>query len=354
MCTPPRPSRLILVASCLLGLLFGGCGDAGLLGSGPIRGVVVDEDGTVWVHRSFSGRNADVAVLLTVDGATGAAAPILPRLPGEGSNTITAVDLMVDRPGDEGELLLAGESFGAGTMRGPYRFRGVLPTLEPLVEGPIHLPSGGPSTALSPDGRHLVVFRAGPRQSGRQRWQTVVIDVASGTADEPAPPVAGRQITWLGQNVARLDLGPRDAPADASKPGDAGPRMLLLGAAMPADGTATAARIVRPDAAPGAIDAGDDPFPSPTRFVDLHGGSWSWSDAPPELSYRAPGVGPGAAATATLPLEAPLLGLTGRPAGQPTPPAQAVPPAAPTAGEPDVSSAAGPASAPARDAPILL
>lgn len=280
------PTRLARPLSLLLLLVIaGGCGDSALIGDGPIRRAVVDADGTVWVHRSFTRRNADVSVLLTVDPETGAAAPILPRLPGDGSNTVTAVDVLLDRPGTQDELLLVGEDFGVGIMRGPFRFRGAFPTLEVLVDGPIRRPAGGPADAVSPDGAHVVLFRPGPLQSGRRLWQTIVVDVAAATAHEPAPPIPGREVEWLGPGVARI------GPAGSDR------RTLLLGAAMPADGTATAARIVGPDEVPAGIDLEPAPPEDGGRFVDRLGGVWTWTRDPPQLAYRSPDTSADAPAT---------------------------------------------------------
>lgn len=201
-----RRSGASIAALTVLTLLgLAGCGDgSAAIGAGPIRSVELDDDGRAWVLRAYAPRSPNIAVLLDLDPITGAAAPVLPRLPGDRIRTVTNIGMVTLQPTEAGaptRLLLAGPEVGLTRISGPFAFRGAFPILEGLEEDAGWAPSGGPAGVPSPDGRHLLLLAPDDSRSptdGRV-WRLAVAAIASSeiTVLEPRLAVPDRDVRWL-------------------------------------------------------------------------------------------------------------------------------------------------------------
>ncbi len=236
-----RARRRVAAAALVgaLGALAGGCErEAALVGTGPIRSVEVGPDGSAYVLRAWRDRTPGSTVLLDVDPATGAAAPILPRLPGRRGATVRTIELAVPRPaaateGGPVELVLVGPDVGLARIRGPFAYLGAFPELEILDETRLLPPAAGPAASVSPDGNRLLLFA--PERNGPGEWAyvPVIVDLTDLSRRRAVRALPGREGTWLASGAAQV-VGP-DGPLRA-EPTEAG-RLRLV----PVDGTAAKA-----------------------------------------------------------------------------------------------------------------
>lgn len=258
----PRPSaeRLRRGAGLLAAVLataLAGCGtEDDLIGTGPVRSIEQGHDGTAYMLRAWRDRTPNAAVLLSVDPATGAASPILPKLPGRRGATIRTIEVAVPRPapppppgsGPDGadgidetppvELLISGPDIGLAVIRGPFAYLGAFPVIQPITEQRLLPPAAGPAAARSPDGGHLLLFALDENSPARgaAAWTPTLVDLRSLEVSAAGPARADRVARWTGTRRVQLGAGDGDgdgfeiaadgtvtptAPAEAATPGDA-------------------------------------------------------------------------------------------------------------------------------------